>query len=119
MFVKRTNYNRPLASVLLIFFLITSILSQSTGTLGSCLKAYGFVIVKSKTSSSSAFQFLYEKTEKEEKKSEDKSISIYTIDDSELFTVAESQGSSFYADPESCGNSTHPRLYLFNRTLLI
>lgn len=118
MFIRRRNYNGPLATILLAFFLLSSALSQSSSFLHSYGKVFSFIKAKKKTNTNSNFQFPYEKTEKEEKQSADKSLFTSFFVESILLIVAETEGYS-YSTAASWGNSTHVPLYLFIRTLLI
>lgn len=118
MFIRRRNYNRPLASILLAFFLLSSALSQSSAFLNSYGKVFNFIKAKKKTNTNSNFQFPYEKTEKEEKQSADKSFFTSFLVESILFIVAEIQGCS-YITAALWRNPTTVPLYLFIRALLI
>ena len=118
MFIRRRNSISPLARILLALFLFTFIVSQAILISGVSFSPSGFVISKSKATSPNS-QSPYEKTEKDEKHMEDKSVYFVLLVESVLFTLTETQKYSFYTDPNSWGNSAQTPLYLFIRKLLI
>ncbi len=117
MFIRRRTHNRPLASILLVVFLFTSAFTQSSGVLSTYLKSFGCSFEKSKSAAASTCQFPFEKNEKEEKKSEDKTVFLSLLVEAILFTLTESHEHSFYSDPKSSGDSANIPLYLLIRTL--
>jgi hypothetical protein len=119
MFIRRRKNNRSLASILLVAFIFSSIISQSSAILVPYFKDYGVFITKIKSDRTSNIQSPFEKSEKEEKQSEEETQFISLLLEAIHLTASETGRSSLYTDPQSCGDSAHVPLYLFIRTLLI
>jgi hypothetical protein len=119
MFIRRRKNNRSLASMLLVAFIFSSIFSQSSTILVPYFKDYGVFITKIKSDRTSNIQSPFEKSEKEEKQSEEETQFISLLLEAIHLTGSETSESCFYTDPQSYGDSAHVPLYLFIRTLII
>jgi hypothetical protein len=117
MFIRRRNYNKPLANILLVVFLFCSAFTQSSGIVSSFVKALGCSIEKSSTNTSAAHQLPYEETEKEEKKSEDKTLLLSHHAEGVLFTLFDLLKHCSCSDRSSFTDASYPPLYLLIRTL--
>jgi len=115
---RRRNHISSLAKVLLALFLFTFVISQAVLISRATFNPQGFVVSKSKTASPNS-QSPFEKTEKDEKHAEDKSVYFLLLIESVWFTLTDVQEYSFYTDPNAWGNSAQTPLYLLIRTLLI
>jgi len=107
-----------MAKLLLALFLFTFSVSQVVLISRTNFNRQGVVVSQSKTTSPTS-QSPFEKTEKDEKRAEDKSVYFLMVVESVFLTLAEEQEYSFYTDQNSWANSTQIPLYLSNRTLLI
>ena len=107
-----------MAKLLLALFLFTFAVSQAILISRTNFKGKGVIVSQSKTTSPTS-QSPFEKTEKDEKHAEDKSVYFLMQVGSVFLTLAQEQEYSFYTDQNSWANSTQVPLYLFNRTLLI
>jgi len=107
-----------MAKLLLALFLFTFGVSQVVLISRTNFNGQGVIVSQSKTTSPTS-QSPFEKTEKDEKRAEGKSIYFLVQVASVFLTLAEAQEYSFYTDQHSWANSTQIPLYLFNRTLLI
>jgi hypothetical protein len=116
--LNRKRNRRSMAKLLLALFLFTFAVSQAVLISQTNFNQRGVVVSESKTASRTPLS-PFEKTEKDEKHAEDKSVYFLMLVESVFLTLAEEQEYSFYTDQNSWGNSTQVPLYLFNRTLLI
>ncbi len=116
--LNRKRNRRSMAKLLLALFLFTFAVSQVVLISRTNFNRQGVVVSQSKTTSRTSLS-PFEKTEKDEKHAEDKSVYFLMLVESVFLTLAEEQEYSFYTDQNSWANSTHVPLYLFNRTLLI
>jgi hypothetical protein len=107
-----------MAKLLLALFLFTFVVSQVVLISRTNFNRQGVIFSQSKTASPTS-QSPFEKTEKDEKHAEDKSVYFLMMVESVFLTLAEKQEYSSYTDQNPWGNSTQVPLYLFNRTLLI
>lgn len=116
--LNRKSNRRSMAKLLLALFLFTFAISQAVLISQANLSLNGVVVSESKTTSRTALS-PFEKTEKEEKHTEHKSVYFLMLVESVFLTLSEGREYSFYTDPNSWGTSTHVPLYLLIRTLLI
>ena len=116
--LNRKSNRRSLAKLLLALFLFTFAVSQAILISQNSFNRQGVVVSQSKTTSPTS-QSPFEKTEKDEKHAEDKSVYFLMVVESVFLTLAERQEYSFYTDANSWGNSAQVPLYLLIRTLLI
>ena len=116
--LNRKSNRRSMAKLLLALFLFTFAVSQAVLISRTNFNRHGVVVSESKTTSRTSLS-PFEKTEKDEKHAEDKSVYFLMLVESVFLTLAEEQEYSFYTDPNSWGNSAQVPLYLFIRTLLI
>jgi len=107
-----------MAKLLLALFLFTFAVSQAVLICQTNFNRHGVVVSQSKTTSPTS-QSPFEKTEKDEKHTEDKSVYFLMVVESVFLTLAEEQEYSFYTDANSWGNPAQIPLYLLIRTLLI
>jgi hypothetical protein len=114
---RKRNRINSIAKLLLALFLFTFAVSQAVLIAQTKFNRRGVIVSQSKTTSPTS-QSPFEKTEKEEKHAEDKSVYFLMLVESGFLTLAEDEY-SFYTDPNSCGNSAQVPLYLLIRTLLI
>jgi len=115
---NRKSNRRSMAKLLLALFLFTFAVSQAVLISQPNFNRQGVVLSQSKTASPTS-QSPLEKTEKDEKHAEDKSVYFLMVVESVFLTLAEEQEYSFYTDANFWGNSSQTPLYLLIRTLLI
>ena len=116
--LNRKSNRRSMAKLLLALFLFTFAVSQAVLISQTNLNRHGVAVSESKTTSRTSLS-PFEKTEKDEKHTEDKSVHFLMLVESVFLTRSEEQEYSSYTDPNSWGNSTQVPLYLLIRTLLI
>ena len=115
---NRKSNRRSMAKLLLALFLFTFAVSQAVLISQTNLNRHGVVVTESKTTSRTPLS-PFEKTEKDEKHKEDKSVFFLILVASVFLNLAEEQEYSFYTNANSWGNAAQIPLYLLIRTLLI
>jgi hypothetical protein len=122
--MKKSNHIRLLASILVGFFLASSIVSDSLATLHHFYEVEGLAFTEKLTPACKWIDLTFEEKEKEEEnvftpELQSNLFFIGLIGDAESFTIAESSSHSFYDALSVCGNATHMPLYLATGSLLI
>ncbi|HEY5745095.1 MAG TPA: hypothetical protein VIU12_03370 [Chryseolinea sp.] len=122
--MKRSNHIRLLASILVGFFLISSIVSDSLAALRDVYEFEGIALTKKVSPTCKWADLTFEEKETEEEKgfSPEVQSNLFFIgftSEAELFTIAESSSRSIYDAPRAGGNATNMPLYLATRSLLI
>jgi hypothetical protein len=107
-----------MAKLLLALFVFTFGVSQAVLISQTNFNRHGVGVSQSKTKSPTS-QSPFEKTEKDEKRAEDKSVYFLMVVESVFLTLAQEQEYSCYTHGNSWGNSGQIPLYLRIRTLLI
>ena len=115
---RKRNRISSMARLLLALFLFTFAVSQAVLIAQTNFNRRGVIVSQSKTTSPTS-QSPFEKTEKDEKHAEDKSVYFLMLAESAFLTLDEEHEYSFYTDPNAWGNSAQVPLYLRIRTLLI
>lgn len=117
MFIRKRHHNKPLAGILLVVFLFASAFTQSSGTLSLyVVKALGCSVDKSKQAKASALQFPCAGTEKEEKKTEHKSVEMSGHAEGVLADLDDRHVHTLYPEQKVSGATTNP-LFLLNKSL--
>ena len=119
--MKRSNHIRLLASILVGFFLVSSIVSDSLVALRNFYEFEGLSLTKKVSPAYKWADVTFEEKETEEEKGFVPEVhsNLFFMGEPELFTVAESSFYSIYDAPSACGNATNMPLYLATRSLLI
>lgn len=122
--MKKSNHIRLLASILVGFFLVSSIVSDSLVALRSFYAFEGIAFTKKVSPTYKWSDVTFEEKETEEEKGFASEVhsNLFLIGftgETELFTIAESSSYSIYDAPRACGNATNMPLYLATRSLLI
>jgi len=119
MFIRRRKHNRSLASILLVAFVFSSVISQSSAFLAPYFFNDCIYITKNKSDRPTSIQSPFEKSEKEEKQLEEETPFVFLLLESLPFAASVSGKNCFYTAPQSYGDSGPIPLYLFIRALLI
>ena len=122
--MKKSNHIRLLASILVGFFLVSSIVSDSLAALRSVYESEGIALTKKVSAAYKWADLTFEEKEKEEEHGfvpeiQSNLFFIGFTGEAELFTIAESSSNSIYDAPSACGNATNLPLYLATGSLLI
>ncbi|SHG62112.1 hypothetical protein SAMN04488109_1112 [Chryseolinea serpens] len=122
--MKQSNHIRLLASILVGFFMISSIVSDSLAALHYFYEVEGFALAEKLAPACKWIDLTFEEKEKEEENVFTPEIQsnlffIGLVDNTGLFTIAESSSHSFYDAVSVCGHATTMPLYLATGSLLI
>jgi len=122
--MKKSNHIRLLASILVGFFLVSSIVSDSLVALRNFYEFEGIALTKKVSPTYKWTDVTFEEKETEEEKGfapevQSNFFFIGFTGEAELFTVAESPFNSIYDAPRACGNAANIPLYLATRSILI
>lgn len=122
--MKQSNHIRLLASILVGFFLVSSIVSDSLAALHHFYEVEGLALTEKLAPACKWIDLTFEEKEKEEENVFTPEIQsnlffIGMVGDAGLFTIAGSSSHSFYDALSACGNATNTPLYLATGSLLI
>lgn len=118
--MKRINPVRSFTSLLVVFFLMTSIVCNSITALAVTVRKQEFVVTKTSNSLSKPATQLPEKVESEKDgKPHDNYFFIHLVGEFLQFSVPASQHASFYYAFRIRGNTTGIPRYLSKRSILI
>ena len=122
--MKKSNHIRLLASILVGFFLASSIVSDSLAAFRNADEFEGTVLTKKISPAHKWADLTFEEKEKEKENGFIPEIqsNLFFIDITcvaELSTIAESSSYKIYDAPSACGNATNTPLYLATKSLLI